>query len=318
MWNILNRIFNEMVLIINLIFKKKEWLMHYNTLIISNNEKEISQLDLILKQLDIKCYNTLNQNKSIEEIILFKKIQIVICDFDDLKNEKLMSEINVKFPFCCFIAISNSPSMMNFVAALDAGAWDYISYPTYNQQAFVNCIISVKSRINRWLDNKMLFSNIKISGMKIKINKEISIEKKVHNSDSHKLLSHFVSETTDILQQILPSCKMLQIIKDDITIIDDILNSIKNLKENAPFFGLMKVRKLSKNIEKMLEIVKLSEVEISDTHIDLLLEGLNFLLGMLMRSKDGLSEIENKSEFVIINDKMNNSFQNENAMAEMI
>lgn len=105
---------------------------------------------------DMKVYNTAGL---FDAKTLFEKnaINILICDLDIPSSEKLISEVRIRSPLCCVIAITEYPSMEKIVGALDVGAWDYIANPISNIEGFKDCVNSAISRIHRW-EGGMLFS----------------------------------------------------------------------------------------------------------------------------------------------------------------
>ena len=132
--------------------------MKTDLLVVSNNPKKIAKLTEIIKkgEIDVKVYYTRNPVKAMK-VILSKGIKIVVCDFDMKLSEILISEIRIRSPLCGVVTVTEKPGMARIIAALDIGAWDYISEPLSNVKDFLTCINSAVSRVKRW-ENGMLFS----------------------------------------------------------------------------------------------------------------------------------------------------------------
>jgi two-component system, chemotaxis family, sensor kinase CheA len=102
----------------------------------------------------------------------------------------------------------------------------------------------------------------------------------------------FVEESLESLDAINPLILSLETNSENSNLINKIFRVMHSLKGNAPFFGLVNVKKLAHKLEDLLAAVRDKSIKISPELVNHILKGTDELRAIILRAKDNHSEIK--------------------------
>jgi two-component system chemotaxis sensor kinase CheA len=111
------------------------------------------------------------------------------------------------------------------------------------------------------------------------------------------LLSEFVDEFEDTLSQIPSMLVSLEKEPTKIELIGAIFRPVHSLKGNAAYFDLLKIKSLAHDLESVLDKMRKNELVADKAVISTLLEGFDYLTGMLRRARQRKPEVEEPARF---------------------
>ena len=112
-----------------------------------------------------------------------------------------------------------------------------------------------------------------------------------------ELLAGFVDEAMEGLVTLDSLFVKLEAEPSNLDTISAIFRPVHTVKGNSAFFGLMKVKNLSHEMETLLDLAKQERLVPNQAIIDILLEGVDNLREMLSRARDGQDEVEDEAYF---------------------
>lgn len=117
------------------------------------------------------------------------------------------------------------------------------------------------------------------------------------NADDLEILDDFVSESLSSLKSSSPVLGEFSQNPGDLTKIDFVFRSIHTIKGNSAFLGLLRVKKLSHEIESVLDLFKAKPDETPIDAIDVVSEAVNHLQTMMASIKNRKPEVPDDEEF---------------------
>ncbi len=112
-----------------------------------------------------------------------------------------------------------------------------------------------------------------------------------------ELVAGFVDEAEEGLATLDSLFVKLEAEPTNLDIITSIFRPIHTIKGNSAFFGLMKVKKLSHEMETLLDLAKKEKFVPNQSIINVLLAGVDKLKEMLQRTREQESEIQDENSF---------------------
>ncbi|RLF78166.1 hypothetical protein DRN38_07575, partial [Thermococci archaeon] len=111
------------------------------------------------------------------------------------------------------------------------------------------------------------------------------------------LLQGFIDDSLDELESLNSLFVKLETQPDNIDIVSEIFRPIHSIKGNVAFFGFMQVKTLAHEMETLLDMLRKEQLRPNKLIIDVLLEGVDHLKIMLVRTRDGHSEVADQTGF---------------------
>jgi chemotaxis protein histidine kinase CheA len=105
------------------------------------------------------------------------------------------------------------------------------------------------------------------------------------NPVDRELMTEFIDESMASLKGLPGLIQALPARSNDGALIESIYRPIHNLKGNAVFFGLFKVKKLAMTMERVLEELKNESLTVSKNMVSCMVEGAELILYILERAR---------------------------------
>ena len=112
-----------------------------------------------------------------------------------------------------------------------------------------------------------------------------------------ELLVEFIDEALDGLSEVADLFVELEHNPTDSAIIQAIFRPVHSIKGNAAFFGLMKTKALSHEMESILDLIRKNALHPTSAIISILLLGIDELNAMLLRARQRESEVTDSDHF---------------------
>ena len=111
------------------------------------------------------------------------------------------------------------------------------------------------------------------------------------------VLAGFLDEALDALSNVDALFVQLEQLPGDTDIINSIFRPVHSIKGNAPFFGLMKLKTLAHEAESVLAALRSGKLQPSRGLFDLLLAAVDQLRTILVRVREGQSEVGDEGRY---------------------
>ncbi len=115
-----------------------------------------------------------------------------------------------------------------------------------------------------------------------------------------ELLAEFLDESIDSLSSLDPRFVKLEAAPSDLTLVNEIFRPIHSIKGSAPFFGLMRVKALSHEIESLLDLLRKKRLPVDRPVIDVLLASVDELKSMLERVRQDQPEVMDEAKIIAL------------------
>ena len=112
------------------------------------------------------------------------------------------------------------------------------------------------------------------------------------------LVAEFIDESIDVLGDIGNFFVSLEANPSQLSIVESIFRPIHSIKGNSSFFGFVRIKTLSHEMETLLDLVRKSSLQVSKPLIDVLLEGVDELRRILERCRVSEPEIVDETAFL--------------------
>ncbi|MDY6821250.1 MAG: response regulator [Deferribacterota bacterium] len=112
------------------------------------------------------------------------------------------------------------------------------------------------------------------------------------NDETNEILQDFISETTEILEDLENSLVDLEENKDDKELINKIFRSAHTIKGSSAFLELEKLSTISHHTEDILNKLRKDEIALTDVIMDVLLEYVDLAKGIVENIKTGDDTVE--------------------------
>lgn len=119
-----------------------------------------------------------------------------------------------------------------------------------------------------------------------------------------ELLREFLDDAIDNLTPIEESLLSLEHDPENMDLINKVFRPFHSLKGNAPFFGLMKVKKLAHKVETILDRLRKHELTVDKSIVKILISAVDLLHSMLKSVRDGATELEDPEKYKSIIDDL--------------
>jgi len=119
-----------------------------------------------------------------------------------------------------------------------------------------------------------------------------------------ELLREFLDDAIDNLTPIEESLQQLGRNPENMDLINKVFRPFHSLKGNAPFFGLIKVKKLAHKVETLLDRLRNHELAVDETIISILISAVDLLHSMLKSVRDGAAELSDPEKYSSIIDSL--------------
>ncbi len=127
-----------------------------------------------------------------------------------------------------------------------------------------------------------------------------------------ELMVEFIDESADALSSVSSLLVQLEEEPANMDLIGAIFRPIHTIKGNSAFFGLMKVKTLSHEMETILDMLRKKTLTPSQSITSVLLDGVDCLSDMMTRARLGESEVDNEDEFNKLVDRVISSKDSDN------
>jgi two-component system chemotaxis sensor kinase CheA len=133
-----------------------------------------------------------------------------------------------------------------------------------------------------------------------------------------ELQAEFIDEALDGIGEIADLFVTLEEDPSNLDIIQAIFRPIHSIKGNAAFFGLMKTKALSHEMENLLDLMRKNAILPTPSIINVLLKGSDELTRMLQRARQGDPEVTDKTAFKQLLEAIISTAQGERADEESL
>ncbi|MCD4829080.1 MAG: chemotaxis protein CheA [Candidatus Cloacimonetes bacterium] len=106
-----------------------------------------------------------------------------------------------------------------------------------------------------------------------------------------EVIEQFVDESNELLDSAANLFIILEDNPADEDAIHKVFRIVHTIKGNSAFFNLFKVKSLAHVLEDLMTAIRMGQISIDETIIDVLLEGIDKLKEMLSRVRESLSEV---------------------------
>jgi len=112
-----------------------------------------------------------------------------------------------------------------------------------------------------------------------------------------ELLAEFIDESTEALSTVNNMFVELEKEPRNMDLIGSIFRPVHTVKGNSAFFGLMKVKSLSHEMETLLDMARNNVLVPTQSTISILLEGVDALVEMMGKARRGEKEVDDEKKF---------------------
>jgi len=112
-----------------------------------------------------------------------------------------------------------------------------------------------------------------------------------------ELLAEFIDESTDALSSVNSLLVKLEKEPENMDLIGSIFRPVHTVKGNSAFFGLMRVKALSHEMETLLDMARKNLLVPTQPIISVLLDGVDALIGMMRKARGGEKEVVDEQAF---------------------
>ena len=105
-----------------------------------------------------------------------------------------------------------------------------------------------------------------------------------------EMMADFIDESIDSFAIIPGLFVELENHPENLELVEAIFRPVHSLKGNAAYFGLMKIKNLSHELESVLDLIRKNRLAPTKESIDILLAGTDEILGILERTRSGGAE----------------------------
>jgi two-component system chemotaxis sensor kinase CheA len=99
------------------------------------------------------------------------------------------------------------------------------------------------------------------------------------------LLSDFIAETREHLEEVERNVLVLEQQPDDAAVLNEIFRSIHTIKGSSEYLGMERIAELSHKLESLLDLLRRGERSVDAGLIDLLIEGDDGLLSLFVKTR---------------------------------
>ncbi len=121
-----------------------------------------------------------------------------------------------------------------------------------------------------------------------------------------ELVIEFVDESEELLSDVTNLFITLESNPEDKEAIDKIFRTVHTIKGNSAFFNLMKVKSLAHIMEDLMNLVREDTIKFNDAISEVLIQGIDFLKGMLENVRNQKSEISDENAFNTLFESISN------------
>lgn len=121
------------------------------------------------------------------------------------------------------------------------------------------------------------------------------------------ILAEFIDESMDSLETLPQLFIEMEKNPQDIEVINAIFRPVHSIKGNSAFFGMLKLKNLTHEMETTLDLCRKHELIPNKDIIDTLLKGLDEVIAILERIRNGSPEVENEKNFNDLVNEVKNS-----------
>ncbi|MFP4548890.1 MAG: chemotaxis protein CheA [Fidelibacterota bacterium] len=115
--------------------------------------------------------------------------------------------------------------------------------------------------------------------------------------ENNEVVREFLDETLSGFDTIENTMIELENDPENVDLINTIFRPVHSLKGNSAYFGLLKVKKLTHNLENLLDSARKSKIKITPEIITILLSGIDYLREMISRVEEGDEEVVDEERY---------------------
>ncbi len=115
--------------------------------------------------------------------------------------------------------------------------------------------------------------------------------------ENDEVVREFLDETLSGFDTIENTMIELENDPDNVDLINTIFRPVHSLKGNSAYFGLLKVKKLTHNLENLLDSSRKGKIKITPEIITILLTGIDYLREMVKRVEEGKEEVLDEERY---------------------
>ena len=121
------------------------------------------------------------------------------------------------------------------------------------------------------------------------------------------ILAEFIDESMDSLEALPQLFIEMENNPQDVEIINAIFRPVHSIKGNSAFFGMLKLKNLTHEMETTLDLCRNHELTPDQRIIDILLKGLDEVLAIFDRIRNGSNEVDDEDAFSALVEEVRSS-----------